>query len=518
MRLTDLKIGTRLGLAFGMTLLLMFALAAVSLSGLRSFNQDVSAITRARVPLLLDLHQMIGITRAQAVMERDALISKDPQAVTANLQSIGAGHEALATAVSEIERLLVTDQGKQMWARIGTARQAYLSTRAEVINDIKAGHADDAQQKLLNEQVPRENDYLNAVRALIDFVTNQVDTDREVSAASYVNVRNLVMVLAVLAVAVGAVCSVLVTRSIVRPLQAAVDAASNVAQGHLGMRVDTDSRDETGQLLQSLAAMTESLAGTVGEIRAGAESVMSGAQQIAQGNDDLSRRTEEQASSLQETAASMEQLSTTVKQNAEGAKRANELAVQAATTAARGGDVVEKVVVTMQDISASSQQIVDIIGVIEGIAFQTNILALNAAVEAARAGEQGRGFAVVAGEVRSLAQRSAGAAKEIKELIEESVGRVANGTALVAETGQTMVEIVSSVKHVAAIIGEIASASGEQTAGIDQVSYAVTQMDQVTQQNAALVEQAAAAAQSLEEHAVNLRNAVAVFKMGDTHL
>jgi methyl-accepting chemotaxis protein len=517
MKLTDLRIGTRLGLAFGITLLLMCTLAAVSLGGLRSFNEDVSAITQSRIPMMLDLQQMITITRAQAVMERDALISKDPQVVAANLQSIDGGHAALAKAVSEIERLLVTDQGKQLWANIGSARQTYLSSRTEVIADIKGGHADDGQQKLLSEQVPRENDYLNAVQALIDYTANQVNTERDVSAASYVNGRDLVMVLTALAVAAGAICSVLVTRSIVRPLRAAVDAASKVAQGQLRMRVDTESRDETGQLLQSLLSMTESLAGTVGEIRAGAEQVMTGAQQIARGNDDLSERTEEQASSLQETAASMEQLSTTVKQNAEGAKRANELAAKASSTAARGGQVVNKVVETMQGISASSQKVVDIISVIEGIAFQTNILALNAAVEAARAGEQGRGFAVVAGEVRSLAQRSAGAAKEIKELIEESVGRVANGTELVAETGQTMEEIVSSVRHVAAIISEIASASGEQTAGIDQVSLAVSQMDQATQQNAALVEQAAAAAQSLEQQAANLRNAVAVFKTSETH-
>jgi methyl-accepting chemotaxis protein len=511
MKLTDLKIGTRLGLGFGSTLFLMCALAAVSLSGLRSFNQDVTAITQSRIPMMLDLQQMITVTRAQAVMERDALISKDPQVVAAHLQAIDGGHAALAKAVSEIERLLVTDQLKQLWANIGTARKAYLSSRTEVLADIKAGRADDAQQKLLSEQVPRESAYLNAVQALIDFVANQVNTDRDASAASYVNGRDLVILLAALAVAVGAVCSVLVTRSIVRPLQAAVDAASKVAQGQLRMRLDTLGRDETGQLLQSLRAMTESLAGTVGE------QVMTGAQQIARGNDDLSQRIEEQASSLQQTAASMEQLSTTVKQNAEGAKRANVLAAKASSTAARGGQVVDKVVETMQGISASSQKVVDIISVIEGIAFQTNILALNAAVEAARAGEQGRGFAVVAGEVRLLAQRSAGAAKEIKELIEESVGRVANGTELVAETGQMMEEIVSSVQHVADIIREIASVSGEQTAGIDQVSRAVTQMDQVTQQNAALVEQAAAAAQSLEQQAVNLRNAVAVFKTGQAH-
>jgi methyl-accepting chemotaxis protein len=517
MKLTDLKIGMRLGLASGVTLLLMCALAAVSLSGLRSFNHHVSAITQARIPMMLDLQQLITVTRAQAVMERDALISKDPQVVAANLHSIDGGHAALAKAVSEIERLLVTDRLNQLWANIGTARQAYLSSRTQVITDIKAGRANDAQQKLLSEQVPRESAYLNAVQALIDFVANQVNIDRDASAASYVNGRDLVMVLAALAVAVGAGCSVLVTRSIVRPLQTAVDAASKVAQGQLRVRLDTLGRDETGQLLQSLHAMTESLAGTVGEIRAGAEQVMTGAQQIARGNDDLSQRTEEQASSLQQTAASMEQLSITVKQNAEGAKHANVLAAKASSTAARGGRVVEKVVETMQGISASSQKVVDIISVIEGIAFQTNILALNAAVEAARAGEQGRGFAVVAGEVRSLAQRSAGAAKEIKELIEESVGRVANGTELVAETGQTMEEIVSSVQHVADIISEIASASDEQTAGIDQVSRAVTQMDQVTQQNAALVEQSAAAAQSLEQQAVKLGDAVAVFKTGDMH-
>jgi methyl-accepting chemotaxis protein len=304
-----------------------------------------------------------------------------------------------------------------------------------------------------------------------------------------------------------------ITRTITEPLNQAVDIARHVAKGDLTTHIEADSADETGQLLQALKEMNDSLSRTVGEVRTGTEMISSVSGEIAAGNSDLSSRTESQASSLEETASSMEELTTTVKQNADNARQANQLVLSASDVAMKGGQVVGHVVETMSSIKDSSRKIVDIIGVIDSIAFQTNILALNAAVEAARAGEQGRGFAVVASEVRNLAQRSAGAAKEIKALIDASVERVDTGARLVDEAGATMEEIVTSVKHVADIMSEITAASDEQSAGIEQVHRAITQMDEITQQNAALVEQAAAAAQSMQDQAQTLSKAVQVFRL-----
>ena len=315
------------------------------------------------------------------------------------------------------------------------------------------------------------------------------------------------------AVALGALLAWTVTRSIVRPVQLGRQAAERIANGDLTCPIACDSRDETGQLLQALATMQSRLAAIVGNVRNSAEGVATASVEIATGNNDLSARTEQQASALEETAASMEELGSTVRQNADNARQANQLAMSASTVAVQGGDVVAEVVDTMKGINDSSKKIADIIGVIDSIAFQTNILALNAAVEAARAGEQGRGFAVVAGEVRSLACRSAGAAREIKSLIGASVERVEQGTRLVDKAGTTMTEVVASIRRVTDIMGEISAASSEQSSGVSQVGEAITQMDQATQQNAALVEQSAAAADGLRLQAGQLVDAVAVFKL-----
>ena len=305
----------------------------------------------------------------------------------------------------------------------------------------------------------------------------------------------------------------LVARKIKEALDKAISASEQIAAGDLTVKIEIDSQDETGQLLGSLKEMNEGLARIVGEVRTGADSIATATEQISAGNADLSQRTEEQASALEETASSMEELTSTVKQNADNAQQANQLAISASGVAVKGGDVINKVVRTMESITDSSRKISDIIGVIDGIAFQTNILALNAAVEAARAGEQGRGFAVVAAEVRSLAQRSAAAAKEIKTLIEDSVSKVQDGSRLVEEAGHTTQEIVTSIKRVTDIMAAISAASLEQSSGIEQVNTAITQMDDVTQQNAALVEQAAAAAESLEEQALQLVQVVTRFKL-----
>ncbi|MFY1926923.1 methyl-accepting chemotaxis protein [Achromobacter dolens] len=321
----------------------------------------------------------------------------------------------------------------------------------------------------------------------------------------------LALVLVILAVSLGAF--LFMNRVVLRPLRAVGESFDRIAGGDLTTRVEVQSTNEIGALMAAVKRMQESLARTVSTVRRGVDEINVGSREISAGNTDLSSRTEEQAASLEETAASMEELASTVKQNADNARQANQLAASASDVAERGGSAVAEVVNTMQGISASSRKISEIVSVIDGIAFQTNILALNAAVEAARAGEQGKGFAVVAGEVRSLAQRSAQAAKEIKGLIEDSVTKVGAGSQQVERAGATMQEIVASVKRVTDIMGEISAASEEQSSGIDQVNRAVSQMDEVTQQNAALVEEAAAAAGSLQEQAQRLAEAVAVFKI-----
>jgi methyl-accepting chemotaxis protein len=333
------------------------------------------------------------------------------------------------------------------------------------------------------------------------------------AAATFSKALLVLLVIMAVAIAVSGVLSYLMSRAIVRPLEVAIKAAGFIASGDLTFDVTTDATDETGQLLRALGEMTQNLRSLVGEVSSGAQTVSDTSAQIAQGNLDLSQRTEEQASTLEETASSLEELTSTVTQNAHNARQASQLALGASEVAVKGGRVVSQVVSTMSGISESSKKIADIIGVIDGIAFQTNILALNAAVEAARAGEQGRGFAVVAAEVRNLAQRSAAAAKEIKTLIGDSVGKVDAGTRLVDAAGKTMEEVVTSVKQVTELIAEIAAASQEQSSGIEQVNTAVTQMDQVVQQNASLVEEATAATESMKEQAAALLQMVARFKL-----
>jgi methyl-accepting chemotaxis protein len=377
---------------------------------------------------------------------------------------------------------------------------------------VRADKKAEAEALLTDSLRPAQLAYFKAVDALDDFQIELVQRAVKAGREEYQADKVIMFSLLVLMVLVSAAFGWLIARSIVGPLQRAVASTGRIAEGDLCEVLRVEGRDETAELLRAVGRMQESLRSVVGQVRSGVDSVTTASAQIAVGNLDLSQRTEQQASSLQQTAASMEQLASTVKQSADNARQANQLALSASVAAQKGGDVVRDVVATMTQISASSRRIGEIIGTIDGIAFQTNILALNAAVEAARAGEQGRGFAVVAAEVRTLAQRSAQAAKEIKSLIADSRSNVDAGSQQVEQAGAAMDDIVNQVRRVTDLVGEISSAAVEQSGGIGQVNQAMGQMDQVTQQNAALVEEGAAAAQSLSDQARKLAEVVAVFR------
>jgi methyl-accepting chemotaxis protein len=422
-------------------------------------------------------------------------------------------HNALTATLKKYEDGIINDpKDREMLGLDRAALTEYDTLAGNVLTLTLDGKHDEARDTLLAgdvvisklESALREHRQYN-VKLGVNSATAAAGIKSSATVMSYVIAGAILLVVILL--------GVYITRSITLPLNNAVKVAQTVASGDLTSTIVVTSQDETGQLLQALKDMNDSLVKIIGEVRSDTDTIATATSQIAAGNLDLSSRTEQQASSLEETASSMEELTSTVKQNADNARQANQLAVSASEVAIKGGDVVSRVVDTMGSINDSARKIVDIIGVIDGIAFQTNILALNAAVEAARAGEQGRGFAVVATEVRNLAQRSAAAAKEIKSLIDDSVEKVEVGSRLVGQAGTTMAEIVASVKLVTDIMGEVTAASQEQSAGIEQVNQAITQMDEVTQQNAALVEEAAGAAASLEDQAGNLMRVVSVFKV-----
>jgi len=426
----------------------------------------------------------------------------------------GEMRATVAAQTKNIERmneLPTSERAKSLIEEITRQRNAYQAMRDALLKRKAAG--EDVGAEVLAKVFPAAQTYFESVSHLVDFQKEQMQRRRDAADAA---AREGMVALAAgsaLALVLGVVLAVTLTRSVVRPLRRAQAAAEAIADGDLAVEVTAESSDELGQLMASMARMAHALRTIVSSVRASSDSIATGSSQIATGTADLSQRTEEQASNLQQTAASMEQLTATVKHNSDTAHQARQLAGGASVAATQGGQAVGQVVSTMNDITASSKRIADIIGVIDGIAFQTNILALNAAVEAARAGEQGRGFAVVAAEVRSLAQRSSGAAKEIRTLIGQSVEQVQNGSALVENAGRSMDAIVLQVKNVNDLIAEIASSSVEQAQGIGQVGDAVTQLDHVTQQNAALVEQSAAAAESLKHQAAKLAEVVSVFKL-----
>ena len=511
----NLSIGARLSLGFGAVLALLLALAGLShyeLTRIGGINRMITQETWAKANAI----SVVDVTtRANARANLELIVNADPAATQRLFEQIEANRKRIDEALATMRPLMKTADAAARLRTLEEARGRYVKSFQSVGAVLKSGDREGARQRLLQETLPILDSLQDHIIALSRQQAAEMDEAGTASQAVIDEAERLNAGLSALALAVGALLAWRVSRSITRPLARAVKAAETVASGDLGQRIEAGSRDETGRLLQALQDMQDRLAGAVRAIRQGSETISSASGQIAAGNTDLSSRTEEQAASLEETAASMEELASTVKQNADNARQANQLAASASEIALRGGAAVSAVVGTMQDISASSHKISDIVSVIDGIAFQTNILALNAAVEAARAGEQGKGFAVVAGEVRSLAQRSAQAAREVKALIEDSVGKVGSGARQAEGAGATMQEMVTAVQHVTDIMGEIAAASHEQASGIDQVNRAVAQMDEVTQQNAALVEEAAAAAGSMQDQARELVRAVGVFRLAE---
>jgi methyl-accepting chemotaxis protein len=511
--IANLRIGQRLWLAFAISIAFSVLLAAYARTSLMHINDELTLMVDDR---MVKVHQLelikdnVNVT-AQAV--RNVLLLADAEAKRKQLGIVEGIAKSNAETFEKLEASITSERGRQLMAPTVQARTAFVASVRKVIELSTNNETDAARDLLLGETQEVQAKYFQALDALVAF-QQELMHDAAKSADATVDFAAIaVVVAAAAAVAIGAAMALLITRSVVTPIQQAVTAAETVAAGDLRLHLDTSRKDETGQLLGALQRMNDALVRIVGAVRGNADSVATASGQIAQGNADLSQRTEQQASSLQETAASMEELSATVNHNTDTARQAAQLATSAARVAEGGGQVMGQMVSTMEQITTSSRRIADIIGTIDGIAFQTNILALNAAVEAARAGEQGRGFAVVAGEVRLLAQRSAEAAREIKGLIGASVERVEAGNTLVGEAGRTMEDVVGQVRRVADMIGEISAASSEQSKGIAQVGEAVNQLDQVTQQNAALVEESAAAAESLRGQAAQLAETVSTFKL-----
>ena len=513
MKLQNLDIGKRLGLGFGLIGLMLVVMLGLSNAMLARVNDGARLLVTNRIPVIELTAHLESENNNIAIALRNMMLNVDAADRQKQLDLIMASRRAMDAALAELDETLATPQGREILARMTSASNSYLAGQEALLKLIAAGDDEGARTYLARELRPVLARLKGATAEQIKLQKGRSDQAGIDAEETYRSTTWLMSIVGVLALALAAAVAWWITRSITRPLLRALEVANTVAAGDLTSRIEATTRDETGQLLQALKTMNESLAHTVGAVRVGTDTIAVAAAQVAAGSQDLSSRTEQQAGALEETASSMEELTSTVKQNADNARQANTLAESASGVAARGGRVIDQVVSTMVQIDASSNKITDIIGVIDGIAFQTNILALNAAVEAARAGEQGRGFAVVASEVRNLAQRSAAAAREIKELIGDSSAKVADGSRLVAEAGATMREIVDSVGRVTDIMAEITAASQEQTAGIEQINGAVAQMDQGTQQNAALVEEAAAASASMQEQAAALAQAVAVFRI-----
>ncbi|MDE2594870.1 MAG: MCP four helix bundle domain-containing protein [Burkholderiales bacterium] len=511
--LRTLGIAQRLTLGFGAVLLLMAAVIGSAVLGLNNIAQEVQNICESDWVKAEAANTINVTTRSNARRTMELFFAKSPEQVQAIQERITQNKAVIDKTLNQLDQMVTSTEGRELLRQIKEKKIPYVQSFTRVQTQLREGQRNEAEKELVTQTLPAIDALQEQVRALSDLQTKRVKDRGQSAIADARSKAAWALGLGITALLLGALIAYQLSRSITRPIAQAVTLAESVANGHLNVQVTVRGRDETSRLLTSLNTMAANLSTLVHDVRRGSESIATGSSQIAMGTADLSQRTEEQAANLQQTASSMEQLSSTVRANAAIAQDASGLADQARDVAAQGGTVMAQLIDTMDDITQSSKKIGEIIGVIDGIAFQTNILALNAAVEAARAGEQGRGFSVVASEVRLLAQRSAEAAREIKSLIGNSVDKVQAGGQLVSDAGQSIDAIVQQVREVSTLINQISQASSEQTQGISQINDAVTQLDQVTQQNAALVEESAAASSSLNTQATRLVAAVQMFKL-----
>jgi methyl-accepting chemotaxis protein len=513
-RVSEASIGLRLGGAFTFLVMLLLGTALYGSTQLTRISNMVQGILDNEARPTLMAQQLVSQAHETAQVVRNTILLANVNEISSEITHIAKLQADSTALLDTLKAALQTPAAQQALNEVISAQPAYKTEVDKILGAVKSGDNDAARELIVGQQAREaQKTYVNALQQLVSHQQGAMD-EVKTGVQSSSQLSNIVFVAcAIVAAVAAAMVGLVITRSVVNPARQAIEVANRIASGDLSCDIHTQQEDEMGQLLHAMQAMQVSLRHTVTEIRQGATQVSTASNEIALGNQDLSNRTEHQAGALQQTASAMQQMTVNVQHNADNAHQANQLAANAVAVAVAGGDMVNRVVHTMSEISASSNKIADIIGVIDGIAFQTNILALNAAVEAARAGEQGRGFAVVAGEVRSLAQRSAEAAKEIKTLITRSTESVDTGRQTVDEAGQTMSDIVRQVQRVTDLIAEINVSSTEQTTGIRQINQSVTQLDEGTQQNAALVEQSAAAADSLRTQAATLTQLVSTFKV-----
>ncbi|MEC5409232.1 methyl-accepting chemotaxis protein [Paraburkholderia sp. MPAMCS5] len=515
MNLSALRIGPRLAVGFGAVLIFTAIAIATGFAGLKAERESSDRAISHVYPQAAAANRAAFLVEDNARLVRNLILKTEQNEIAADKAVFDKNSSSTADLLDRLKTLADSDEARTRLGKLVAARADYGRYTDAVIELAMQGKKPEATQALYGPDYKLQGVYLSALADFVSYTESQMQ--QADSRVTSVYESSLVWLFAsgVFALLAGSGFAWLVTRSIVKPLRDAVRVSEAVGAGDLTCVIDAQAHDEPGQVMSALKGMNANLARIVGSVRVGSDHLVTTSREIASGNADLSARTEEQAASLEETASSMTQLTQTVRQNSDNARQANSLAIRATEKTDSGNEAVQDMVRSIGRVSESSEQISQITGTIEGIAFQTNILALNAAVEAARAGDQGRGFAVVASEVRSLAQRSAAAAKEINELIASSVSLIQDSAKQATEVGETMSDLKQSIKQVSDIVGEIAAASDEQSRGIDQVHQAVSQMDEVTQQNAALVEQAAAAAQSLETQALSLKEAVSVFKLTD---
>ncbi|BEV13915.1 methyl-accepting chemotaxis protein [Herbaspirillum sp. DW155] len=513
----NLKIGHRLGLGFAAILVLLVAVATFGLQQVSRLNDRIIFLTSVDEGKLEALSKVQFAVGLRAIAARNLTVVTGAAEQKGDVDLVGSAQKDIESGMAELARLMqdpaTTPQEREMLEQLRKLEAQYLPVAVNIVKLATSQQTDAARASLVKDCMPILKQVIAHVEQFNKLLRKNSEANVDAAEAAYALAKWTMMVASLAALALGGLIAWLLTRSISRPLAQAVSVAQSVQSGNLGSHIEVTSKDELGQLMAALKGMNDSLVAIVSEVRQGTDTIAVASDEIKRGNMDLSHRTEQQAGSLQQTASAMEQMTATVKQTSDNAREARRLADNASDIASKGGAAVGRVVQTMHAISTSSHKIVDIISVIDGIAFQTNILALNAAVEAARAGEQGRGFAVVASEVRSLAQRSAVAAKEIEALINDSVAKVATGEKQVGEAGSTMDEVVRSIQSVTHIVQDISAASAEQTAGLEQINNAVAQIDETTQQNAALVEQAAAAAASMQQQSVALTDVVSIFKL-----